>query len=331
MDMEFHIQTADPFAVLSSTKTIVQTLHHITIHTDKLADTARIIHTKLDQGLDIAETHFGLTERLEDAVQLIFLEDVVNFCFWAEKDKPKWYVEWPKETVTTGGWYTLTKCFQRALTQKVPILDAEYVANITLPQVQSLFAGADNTQIPLLEERMYNLQEAGTILNEKYEGAFINVLETASFDAIEIGKILLRDFPSFADIAHAEGKEIYFLKRAQICSQDFSYLTLAYPSITIEHIDQLTAFADYKIPQMLRKYGIISYSESLAKKIDNYELIDQGSRQEIEIRSATIWCIELIRQQLAEYTASEIDNALWLISQDQTNTKPYHRTYTIYY
>ena len=55
-------------------------------------------------------------------------------------------------------------------------------------------------------------------------------------------------------------------------------------------------------------------------------------REEIEIRSATIWGVELIRQQFKNYNAAEIDNALWLMSQSfSKDTKPYHRTYTIYY
>ena len=126
-------------------------------------------------------------------------------------------------------------------------------------------------------------------------------------------------------------KKIYFLKRAQICAQDFSYLSQKYKELKIKNINLLTAFADYKIPQMLRKFEVIVYGKNLAKKIDNYILIPQGGREEIEIRVVTIWSIELIRQRLKKYTASEIDNALWLVSQEQDGVKPYHRTYSIYY
>jgi hypothetical protein len=82
---------------------------------------------------------------------------------------------------------------------------------------------------------------------------------------------------------------------------------------------------------MLREFGVIEYSKNLAERIDNLILIPSGSIEEIEIRAATIWGIELIRQKLGKYSAREIDNALWFLSQDQIGRKPFHRTYTIYY
>ncbi len=329
--MEFQIVRDDPLHVLSSTKAIVESLEYIEIDEKKIGETSKVILEKLKEGPVTLQMDYGGTGNLGDDVQLIFLEAAVNFCFWAEKGKPKWEVDWPKGRGSTGGWYSLTKCFQRALSEKIPILDSEYLSQLSRGQVRSLFKGTTDVEIPLIEKRMENLQEAGRVLKKKYDGKFINALEQAKFDAIAIAKVLISDFPSFRDISTWNQKKIYFLKRAQICAQDFSYVTHIYKSIKIKNIDLLTAFADYKIPQMLRKFNVIIYSNKLAEKIDNYILIPTGSREEIEIRSATIWCIELIRQRLEEYMASDIDNALWLISQDQTNVKPYHRTYSIFY
>ncbi|HUD09358.1 MAG TPA: queuosine salvage family protein [Patescibacteria group bacterium] len=329
--MNFKIQREDPLRVLSSTKQIVENLRFIEIHEDKIFKISNIISKKLASGLDVAEAHFGEAESLESAVQLIFLEDVVNFCFWAEKGKPKWRLELSKGKLTTGGWYTLTKCFQRALVEKIPILDPDYLMDLDLKHARIIFRGKDNIEIPLLEKRLENLHEAGKVLKEKYNRKFINVLEAARFDAIMIAKLLCQDFLSFRDIANWNGRTIYFLKRAQICAQDFSYLSPKYKDLNIKNVDLLTAFADYKVPQILRENGVISYNNELAELVDNYKLIKSGSQEEIEIRASTIWCVELIRQRLGKYTAADIDNAIWLISQNQTGTKPYHRTYTIYY
>lgn len=329
--MKLEILQEDPLKVLSSTKPIVENLEYITINENNLGIISDIILKKLNKGLDSGDMHFGETGNFEDDIQLIFLEDVVNFCFWEEKNKPKWKVEYPKENVTTGGWYSLTKCFQRAIFEKIPLLDAEYLINLDLKKAEEIFRGVNGIQIPLLEKRLENLKEAGKVLLGKYKGKFINALEEANFDAIKLVKLLRHDFPSFNDLTNWKGQEIYFLKRAQICAQDFSYFEKQYKKLKIKSVELLTAFADYKIPQMLRKYSVISYKKELGEKIDNYVLIPAGSQEEIEIRSVTIWCIELIRQRLKKFTASEIDNALWLISQDQANVKPYHRTYTIYY
>jgi hypothetical protein len=329
--MNFKIQREDPLNVLSSTKLIVEDLRFIKIHEDKISKIANAASKKLASGLDVAETHFGETETLEDTIQLIFLEDVVNFCFWAEKGMPKWQVEWPNGVIASGGWYTLTKCFQRALAEKTSILNADYLVNLDLEHAKTLFKGNNGVDIPLLDKRLENLQEAGLILQKKYKGKFINALEDAHYDAVSIAKLLYKDFSSFRDIATWNGNKIFFLKRAQICAQDFSYLSQKYKNIHIKNVDLLTAFADYKIPQILRENGIISYSNELSELVDNYKLIKAGSREELEIRASTIWCIELIRQNLQKYTAPDIDNAIWLISQNQENVRPYHRTYTIYY
>lgn len=324
--MELRITGQDPFKVLSSTKTIVESLQFITINENKFEEIGNLISLRLTDGIPAAEMHFGTNGATDDDVQLIFLEDVVNFCFWAERGKKKWEVG-----KGLGGWYSLTKCFQRAAADKIPILEPEFLISLNLERTRSIFKGTNEVDIPLLEKRLENLQEAGKVLKEKYNGKFINALEDAGFDTIKIVNLLIKDFPSFRDIANFEGRDIYFLKRAQICSQDFSYFEQKNKKFHIKNIDVLSAFADYKIPQILRKYGIISYSKNLADRIDNYVLIPSGSREEIEIRSATIWVVELIKQKLEKYTSADIDNALWLISQNQKNIKPYHRTYTIYY
>lgn len=329
--MIFNILGPDPLDILSSTKTIVEKLQFITIHEDRLNTLATLIGKNIhaDEKIDL-EKHFGHTDNLEQALQIIFLEDVVNFCYWAEKGKAKWVIEWPKGTISSGGWYTLTKCFERAQGEKIPVLDPDCLINLTAKQARNFFRSANGVEIPLLKERLENFREAGNNLKKKYNGKFINAVEAADFDAVKIAKLVYEDFPSFRDFALWENEKIFFLKRAQICGQDCGLLGNKY-KIKIKNIDQLTAFADYKVPQMLRKYGVITYNKNLSEKIDDYILIPAGSREEIEIRAVTIWSIELIRQKLRKYTAANIDNALWFISQDQTGVKPYHRTYTIYY
>ena len=84
--------------------------------------------------------------------------------------------------------------------------------------------------------------------------------------------------------------------------------------------------------QILRSFDVIKYSDELSNKVDNYIEIAHDSEEEIEIRAATIWSVELIRQQIPDLTAGEIDNTIWLMSQSmQGQVKPYHRTRTIYY
>ena len=162
-------------------------------------------------------------------------------------------------------------------------------------------------------------------------GKVINLLKTSDFDAIKIVKSITENFPCFKDISILDNKEVIFLKRAQICVNDFAYV-LKNNVNKITNLDMLTAYADYKLPQLLRMYGVINYEKSLAEKIDALIEIVHDSREEIEIRSATIWAIELLRQRINTLTAGEIDNTIWLLRQGiQNETKPYHHSRTIFY
>ena len=104
----------------------------------------------------------------------------------------------------------------------------------------------------------------------------------------------------------------------------------------LKNIDKLTACADYKLPQMLRKFGILSYSLELSKKVDNKREIEQGSKEEVEIRANTIWAVELIKKELEkkipEINSLHINDYLWLLSQDKSfKCKPYHLVRTTFY
>lgn len=316
----------DPLDVLESTRHVLENSQNASLHEETINNLAKGIEKRILEGLPNGDEAFGKIETIEEKAQFAFVVDSVNFCFWAEKGKTKWQTEWPKDNFVGGG-FGLNASFQRAITSGVPILDPNYLSEITLDQTRELFRSSNEADIPLLKKRQENLQEAGRVLNNKYQGKFINLAEAANFDAVEVVKQMTKDFVSYNDTTIYNGRNVNFYKRAQLCVCDLSL----FKDIKIANIDKLTAFADYKLPQILRENRVITYSESLAEKIDNYVLIPAGSPEEAEIRSATIWGVELIRQSLKKYTAAEIDNAIWYLSQDQTGFRPYHRTYTIYY
>ncbi|MBI4530042.1 MAG: hypothetical protein HY709_00845, partial [Candidatus Latescibacteria bacterium] len=104
----------------------------------------------------------------------------------------------------------------------------------------------------------------------------------------------------------------------------------------MEGLEALTVYADYKLPQVLRRLGILSYSDDLSQKVDTCTEILAGSREEVEIRMATVWAGELMRRRLSDrfsnITAAHIDYYLWSEGQNHSpDRKPYHRTRTIYY
>ena len=100
-------------------------------------------------------------------------------------------------------------------------------------------------------------------------------------------------------------------------------------------MDALTCFPDYKLPQVLRHFGVIEYSPELARRVDGWDELRAGEPAEVEIRAATVVAVERLREALAErgrqLRSIEVDWILWDLSQGLYPVRPYHRTRTVFY
>jgi hypothetical protein len=276
--------------------------------------------------------YFDGTER---TLNWLLLLDALNFCFWAFPNEARWRVEWRDETL--DGYNALAASLTRAMETGAPLHDAAYLATLdeeTLAAILRPALGA--APIPLLAQRLASAREVGRVLMERYDGQFDNTLEAAGRDAVSLALLLAREFSSFADVATWNGHPVPFLKRAQICVADTATAFGGTGLGASVGLERLTAFADYKLPQLLRYQGVMVYEPELATRVDSYQEIAAGSAPEVEIRAATVWAVELIRRALAghgvERSASEIDYRLWSESQaPRPDMRPYHRTRTIYY
>lgn len=253
--------------------------------------------------------------------------NALNFCFWGE---PKWNVEFQGKNY--DGAVGLLVAILKAYEKNKFLLDPHFFGfRLSKSEFREILKG--NGEIPLFDERYDSLRSTGKALVAKFGGSLKQMADAADWDASALAFLIARSFPSFNDVAQFQGKKIYFLKRAQLLVADLYRQTESFSKIG--GIDNLTAFADYKIPQALRYLGILVYSDNLAKKIDGKSEIKQGSREEIEIRANMIWAIELIRKNLAKrfsINAVELDACLWRISQSiPKENNFYHRTRTIFY
>ena len=271
----------------------------------------------------------------EHAPNWVLLLDALNFCFWGEPGKPRWRVAWRGES--HDGYDALAAALSRAVEDGVPVWDADWLADLEAETLERILRPEpDAPMIPLFAERLTDAREVGRILRDRYDGLFANVVEDAEYDAVSLALALEREFSSFADVAMWEGQPVPFLKRAQICVADLRAITGGASVGAIRGIEKLTAFADYKLPQLLRRFGVIVYAPELAATVDSYTLIPAGSAPEVEIRAATLWAVELLRRALERrgqrHSAAEIDYRLWSESQTKApDERPYHRTRTISY
>lgn len=88
-----------------------------------------------------------------------------------------------------------------ALSEGTPITSASYYATMTLDQVKHAFRSDSEVPMPLIEERHRVLNEAGTILLEKFGGSFLTCVKESGKSAPKLLQIIVENFPSFRDEA----------------------------------------------------------------------------------------------------------------------------------
>lgn len=321
-------KTEDDLGVLRTTRTVVDEAEQVRIDGGAVAAVADALAGRpLPVPEWDAERHY--VDGTARTAQYVVLLDALNFSFWGE---PRWEVEYRGRWL--NGYWALAVALRRAVEEGVPILDARYLATMEISDMRHVLRGRG--EVPMLAERLANAREVGRGLLERYDGQFVNAVARAGQSAVNLVRLLIRDFPSFDDRARYHGREVRFFKRAQICVGDLAGSFGGKGWGHFRDVDQLTAFADYKVPQVLRRLGILKYAPELARRIAARELIPAGAPEEVEIRAATIWGVEELRRALAErgsrLTAVQVDWYLWELGQEQApDEQPYHLTRTIYY
>uniref|UniRef100_A0A5K3FM03 Queuosine 5'-phosphate N-glycosylase/hydrolase n=1 Tax=Mesocestoides corti TaxID=53468 RepID=A0A5K3FM03_MESCO len=278
-------------------------------------------------------------------VNWIFLIDSLNFSFWTDENIPKYVVTF-RGTPHTG-YMALCAAINRALEEGKNLLDANVLASLTLDDARSIFRSDDpNVEIPLLETRLQIMREHASTLLSDYSGCFTKCIEACHGSAAKLLKLVCEKFPSFSDKAVYKGRNVTFYKRGQILIAD---LWLAFKGESYGHfddIDSLTAFADYRVPQVLAYFGVLHYDDELMQKLLKKEHLESGSVWEVEIRGACLEAVELIVQKTRELFAEAgdertrcnsilADNFLWLyrrqFASEVEECMPMHRTRCIYY
>jgi putative queuosine salvage protein len=325
----------DPLGVLSSTQQVVEQGEIVWINPDQIeALCQRWLHEDAQQSGPKKpqwDTHYHFYDATERSVNWLLVLDALNFCFWAEGSQKRWTIEYQGEVL--NGYWAEAAALKRAAEDNFPLWDAQFLSTISEETIAHIFRGEGT--IPLLEQRVANAREVGRVLLAYYNGQFSQMIEQAQGSAVKLAASLVQHFPSFDDTALYRTHTIRFYKRAQICVADLYNAFGTQQWGEFNDLEQLTIFADYKLPQVLRHANVLEYQTALAQRIDNRELIAAGSEEEVEIRAATIWACELLRRAMLEHghhiTAADIDFRLWQMGQQAADMRPYHRTRTIYY
>jgi len=340
-DNPYTITEPDTSGVLSSTRWVVEHASHAWINKEQVGYVCLQLLAKYTPAIEpIWYDRFHFRDGTERTVNWLLVLDALNFCFWAEKGQPRWRIDYQSEIL--DGYWAEAASLTRAVEEGIALWDAEYLSTMSREDLAYVFRstnGADGSageMIPLFDARLAHVHEVGHVLLEQYAGQFAHAVEKAEGSAINLALLLAQEFTSFRDVAVYSGRDIRFLKRAQICVADLYGAFGGKRWGAFTDLDKLTIFADYKLPQVLRHYGVVEYDSGLAQRIDNQELLQPGGEEEVELRAATIWACELLRREMSRIsgqviTAVEVDQLLWFLGQNSAEMRPYHRTRTIYY
>jgi len=272
----------------------------------------------------------------DDVIDFILTADAVDTAFTDFSTHVKFQVDYAGRHWSDSD--ALFACMKRAMDNGMPVLDGKFLAQLTRPQMERIFAG--NIEIPMLDEKMQIWQQVGAVLAEKYNGRFHNFVKSCSPRVYDNGNglvdRLVKEFPRFNDISHYDGAIIKFYKLPQLG------VWLAYSALRktgefpLEDAGKMTAFADYIVPVALRLLGITSYSPKLEQAINSYQMIARDSRWEIEIRGHCIYATALLAEEInklrppdKQVIIPQIDARLWL--PYHTTWWPHHLTKTIMY
>lgn len=278
------------------------------------------------------------------AVDWVFFMDTINFSFWSNEDS-KFLVTYKGGKYT--GYFGACACVNRAIDEGIPLTSADYMQNINANDVRNIFKADNGTVIPMVDERVKTISEAGRVINEKFDGSFYNAVIKCGKSAVKLLQLIINNFQSYRDFAEYKGQKISFLKRAQILVSDIYGCMRGKNDIgDFADIGEMTMFADYRVPQCLAYIGVLEYSPSLWELLKNGELIENGSEVEVELRAFSIKACDDIVQALKEMrhendshlrklTAVDVDMFLWVYRRanaiDIENRVPFHRTRCIYY
>ena len=371
---------------------------YVRIHSDALLAVAQRIQQQAKQVVwDEEDWHYQPPLSWPDHVRnerislYILALDAINFCFWPSTDNYE-YVDLActltsmatsdhaqLETILDGT-NTYDKGEKRPDTKYITssyLLSADRLRNLSVDEMQRLFTQhhKDQKYPPDMDKRCALWNELGRVLCDSYQGSALALVESAGGSAVKLVQRLYDEFPGFRDVAHVVQEPplsdtttqkdtdstptCFFLKRAQICVGDLQ----AALSVKFTDTDQLTTFADYRLPQLLRHWNVMEYVDSeLEQAVDARQQLPVGSEAEVSIRAATVVVVEQLVDRLREMTKSsisttgglpsgtegqstndenpmhwnavQVDWYLWQVGERMDGSgelKPHHRVRTIYY
>lgn len=226
------------------------------------------------------------------------------------------------------------------------LLSPRSLSEMTPDRLRSLLSSTGVrpiSRLPNVDERCRLLNELGHGLILSHDSSASRLLDAARGSADCLVFLLLRDFAGFRDACVDDAGATMFLhKRAQIAVADLAAAGALGDAVGA---DDLTTFADYRVPQLLRHAGVLRYAPELAAVVDGRAEIPAGHAHEIHVRAATVVAVERLVKEVnalekkekslrERVNAVRLDWYLWQTGERLEKDEimaPHHRVRTIYY
>lgn len=254
--------------------------------------------------------------------------DALNFCFWPPTPGTgtKWAVPGPGGERLTG-YFALAWALRRAAEADPAFFAPRALATIDRDRLRAVLGG-----IPLLPWRVRALREVGeALLRWGSAEAFV---ASARGSCRHLVERVTSELPLFRDAALYRGRGVPFHKRAQILCADLWGTFGGEGPGELRDLEWLTAFADYKLPQLLWAEGALELHPALARRLRRGEELRPGSSEEVELRAATVVAVDGLVAELQRLgrpvRAFEVDWILWNRSQGALSV-PHPRVRTPFY
>ena len=87
-------------------------------------------------------------------------------------------------------------------------------------------------------------------VTQKFSGSLEAMIQSANSDAWSLVEAVAGNFSSYRDVTSYNGQAVSLLKRAQLFVSDLSHVLGGRSFGALSGIEQLTMFADYRVPQV---------------------------------------------------------------------------------
>src|SRR5437588_13115984 len=165
-DDPYSLSTPDGLGVLSSTRRVVEQGEYVWINREQvellaaqfLASDTRMSANALqgdyqsprqasDNAVDTMlpaltwYDRYHFHDGTERTVNWLLVLDALNFCFWAEKNQPRWRIEYQGEPL--NGYWAEAASLTRAVEEGLPLWDAEYLSTMSGETLAHIFRGEE--------------------------------------------------------------------------------------------------------------------------------------------------------------------------------------------